>query len=905
MKKATLFIAPLGAKNKKDVLFKEIVSRYSHTNDYSDVLYIGPNRSVLSAAGNLFFNYLQKTRSKSAYIPFQSLTIKQLASNLHEAYGESTAISDSVRTLMIAEILNERNIGYARLLSSLYRKIRNHLPDKSLSGLKNEIRRLIFEEVAGKRAVKAIEALESYEDELKEKILIDPEGILLEGIAFITSDAGRSMFDKTTLIIDGFFDPTPLEMEVIRTLIDKAENVMVLVEEHTEILKYFRLHGEGMAEKRLDKATQRKNRGYFAYPSIEEEVEGIAKEIKKLLLEGMPPGDIAVCFPSLSRYLPMLQRVFKKHGIPQSIGEYNLSATMPFTLLEEIITCIEEDYPRSDLLSILTSPYLPSIPDIIKEKAVTYSYRAGIVKGKESWLSIKQTLLNAPGPDTHDDEREELDAFQSGLTSVIKTFEALKLKKDILSFTDSFESTLNKLGFINSLETSGPGKEASGKIMAQLSELRQFAGIIHASDIPGFYLRYLLQDLKGSNENREGVKVLPLEIAAGLETRILFFGGILEGDFPSRPDIDPILPENVKKALGIPHLEYYLKRQKLYFNRLLNTSELEPHFSAPYADGDKIFLPSPFLDWGKAANPVRTNLFSEEEVLVREGSIHKDMQKTTFSWSGKMLNAKKDSGAFQKRLGMITRGHFSVTNIDFYRKCPLRFYIEKVLGLEMEAPPKYEVEARLWGSLAHKTMEYVFDNGDIDLDLLDKEIFKGLEKSLKQFPIGDFWSGVAKEIFRNMLPMIKEQENEIRLTGYSPHKMEHALKTEINGIKLKGKIDRIDFKSESGNQKPEETAILIDYKTGSIDSDSLQLPLYASMWQEESSIPVEKVGYYSLKEGRVSWYPKKKITMDEFMHNALERTEAIVTKIMAGEFPALPAKNSECRYCYHSPFCEK
>ncbi len=249
-----------------------------------------------------------------------------------------------------------------------------------------------------------------------------------------------------------------------------------------------------------------------------------------------------------------------------------------------------------------------------------------------------------------------------------------------------------------------------------------------------------------------------------------------------------------------------------------------------------------------------------------------------------------------------------MTNIDYYRKCPLRFYIEKVLGLEMEIPPKYEVESRLWGNLAHKTMEHVFKDGDIDLDLLDEKILEGLEKSLQQFPIGDFWSKVAREIFSNMLPMLKEQENAIRLDGFSPHSVEQSITAEINGLKLKGKIDRIDKKFSSRNSKNEqndEAVILLDYKTGAVDSDSLQLPLYACMWQEESSTPVEKTGYYSLREGRVIWYPKKKMTMDEYIQPALQRTEELINKMMSGEFPADPYKESECRYCYHSPLCKK
>jgi ATP-dependent helicase/nuclease subunit B len=690
--------------------------------------------------------------------------------------------------------------------------------------------------------------------------------------------------------------------------------------------------------KRLERPVYRKKTRYYSYPSVEEEVEGIARGVKKLILEGVNPWEITVCFPILSKYLPMLRRVFRKYGIPVSIGEYNLSTTQAIVTLEEMITCVEEDYPRSDFLSLLTSPYFPSIPDVVKERSVAYSYRAGIVKGKESWLSIKEILLNSPKDNISDDEKERLREFQKEIKSIIEIIEGLKQKKDVFSFIDTFESVLNEFGFFDSLEAAAPslGEELSDKITSQFSELRHFAGIyesgLHNFDTPGFYLRYLLQDLKGSDERKDGVKIIPFELAAGIETGELFFGGILEGEFPSRPEIDPILPEQVKKALGMPYLEYYLKRQKLYFKRLLNATVHDPYFSCPSADGDKVFLPSPFLDWGETVNPPTLNMFSEEDVLVREGSIRQSgMESKIFRGvnvtrsSGEMFHDRNSLGVLRQRIGAMFKGFFSVTDIDYYRKCPLRFYIEKVLDLAMETPPKFEVESRLWGSLAHKTMEYLYKDGDINLDELDEKIFQGLEKSLKHFPIGDFWSRVAKEIFRKLLPAIKEQENNIRMQGLGPYLVEKNMKAEINGLRLRGKIDRVDIrkqKSEVGVRNPQpvtrnsqpatrnsqsatrNTVILLDYKTGAVDNDSLQLPLYAGIWQENSSEPVEKLGYYSLKEGRVSWYPKK-VEMEEFINNALKYAEDAVNRMKKGMFPPDPFKAGECRYCHHSPLCNK
>jgi hypothetical protein len=196
----------------------------------------------------------------------------------------------------------------------------------------------------------------------------------------------------------------------------------------------------------------------------------------------------------------------------------------------------------------------------------------------------------------------------------------------------------------------------------------------------------------------------------------------------------------------------------------------------------------------------------------------------------------------------------------------------------------------------------------VDPEMLEEKILEGLEKGLEHFPIGGFWSMVAKEIFLKIMPALKEQENDIRIEGFRPYMVEKSIKAEVGGLKLRGKIDRVDKKCQMPNakcqkDKEDSTVILLDYKTGGIDKDSLQLPLYAFMWQETSSETVEKVGYYSLKEGRVKWYPGKRTGMEEFIGNAVQSAEELAGKIRKGIFPPEPFKPTECRYCDHSPLC--
>jgi CRISPR/Cas system-associated exonuclease Cas4 (RecB family) len=956
--KGSVFLAPAGARDKKGPIFREIVSLYPE-GDFSSVLYLSPNSFVLREAERDFFSYLMKNPKRTAYIPFRSFTLKQLAIKLHEACDKRGIVSDCVRPLLISEMLGGKNIGYADLLSGLLKKFRHYIPDKDLSQTRGEIGMQIFEEKAAERAREAISALEMYEDVLKKRGLVDSEDMLKNSITYIKEHVNAehrvqspqatrrggstehrqqikdlhlnpcppscfckkaaglespNPFSYSTLVIDGFFDPTPLELKIIKTVMDIAGNVYVMVEEGAEFFNYLKENIKEITVKRLSRPVTRKSSGYFTFPSMEDEVEGIAKGIKDRILQGMKPWDIVVTFPRMPKYLPMLRRVFKKHGVPVSLAERELSNERPFMAIEDMISCLQNDYPRSDFLSFLASPHFPAVPSVVREWAVDYSFRAGIVKGKESWLNISNTLLNFAKEDLSGSSEDRFREFQKGIEGIIHLLEEISEQKSLSAFVETVESVLKRLGFFDSV--SGDSDDISDELSAQLSELRSFAGLyvtdMHDINKPLLYLRTLLRDLKSFGRKRDGVRVVPFELLAGLEPDAIFIGGMTEDDFPSRPVIDPILPEKVKKSLGMPYLEYYLNRQRRYFRRLLNLSRFEPCFSCPSAEGDKLFLPSPLLDWEAVRRPLAMDINTEEDVLIMGGYAKNSGTVSGILWDNEPDFNKRALRILRGKIGNGNRGYLNVTDIDSYRKCPLRFYIEKVLRLQMDKPPRYEVESRLWGILAHKVMEYLFKEGDVGSEEMEERVFKGLKKGLEQFPIGDFWSRVAGEIFKRLLPQLKSQEEEIRVLGFSPYKVEVSLKTEAGSLRLKGKIDRVDSKIQdsrgqgvkgSGKKdKRHKTVILLDYKTGMADRDSLQLPLYAFMWQRNYAEDVQKTGVYSLRDGRVAWFPKRD-SMEDYIQSAVKAADNIIKNIKEGVFSAGPYKEQECRYCYHSPLC--
>ena len=918
MKKGTIFITPLDHRNRRNALFREIIS-ICPEGDYSRLMYITPTVSALEEGRKQFFKF-QQARSKNSYIPFRTMTIQHLCHSLEELYGGKETISNALKPIILSEILDDRDLGYSRLLSELMGNIRHYLPGTGLHRIKQTVGELIFEEKTLLRAVRAIEDLETYEQELVKRSLLDEDGLLLTCIPI-----AKEHLELEILVLDGFFDPTPLEKEILSCLMDKAEEVYAIALEKSEFAEFLidgnpktsspnlsRGHGRPFTIQRLARNTEHGARNteyraqsyvFYSYPSMEDEVEGIARTVKGLIIEGVRPQEIIISFPSLAKYLPMVRRIFQKHGIPACIFRYNLSTSKPLVAIKGLIACVEGNYPRDDFLSVITSRYFPNIPHILKEWAIFYSNRAGIIKGKDAYLSLKTTIINSVENELTEEERNRLNDIQKEIRNVIRLLEKLREEKTFASFLNAVESVLNRLGFFDSIDEAL--KEA---IHHELFALKRFAGLFASgSNSSGFekfisYLKHRMISIVAGDEDNGGVRVVPLEEAVELEAEALFFGGMCEGEFPSRPGIDPILPEKAKKALGLPYLDRYLERQKKYFERLLHVSKREPYFSYPSQEADKLFLPSPFLDWAKVLSPSVPNIPTEEDILIAKGTLQKkDFSATLWQaqYSGGLIK-----GILEKRFGRAA--FIKVTDIEAYRQCPLRFYIEKVLGLGEDRPPRFEIEARLWGKLSHKALEYLYRDGDVEIESLKSRLMAGLNNALKDFPVAELWSRVAREIFEMLVPCLLEQEIALRNEGYTPYKVEAKLKGEVNGLRLKGKIDRIDIKrlrEENG-----EVVALIDYKTGSAQSsiDSLQLPLYAALWQSNPPLLkggfVEKVGFYSLKDGHIDWYPRK-TTIKDFIEEALTEAKSLVAGMREGRFGTESVKDDSCYGCHHRALC--
>jgi ATP-dependent helicase/DNAse subunit B len=827
------------------------------------------------------------------------MTIKQLSKRLYSLYGDKPIIARPLIPIIISG-LSDRGMGFSSIISDFIEELKQYRPQKDIKAIMAEFKDVFSElgipEDGTKRAMDAIELFRKYQELLNKHNALDENDLLRECPQLIK----MHNYNPETLILDGFYELTPIEETVLKRLIEHSKRVFISIHydanftEITNSFISFLKNNFTIVETALTSEKKELEPPFHSYPGIDEEVEAIARHIKNLFISGKNRtlDNIIVTFPKLHIYSEIVERVFRRYGIPYTFSVSKpLGKTRPFLDLIAMLESAVDDYPRLPFSQFLISPYFKKMPEIFRHWIPSISLNSGIIKGKDSWLNLQNSELR---------KGHRLSEINKGLKWVFKKLAPLEFIKDKGTYRKICE-TLYKL--LTELDFSDGGidlKEQTTNILKELSLIDNFIlpevnnkGLRHFIDS----LRHILNATETEIEGT-GVQVIGFFELRGIEPEYLYMGGLRDGDLPLMPDIDHILPDSVRTSLGLVNMKRYLHLQRFIFQLLMDSSE-NLHLSYPAMEGDKLFLPSPFLPWKAEIREEIPGILCKEEELIRKG-------KDPLSSHVKEISNIKDK-FIKKKYGEDS--YIRVTDIDSYRTCPRKFFIEKILRLEPPEIKEYEVEARLLGTIIHKIMEELISRPFVSLDELMVSAEKILERLLKEQPVEDYWGELIKDSFLSILPEIYEVEGNLRDEGYSFMEAEHPVEGEvIKGIKLRGKIDRVDRKDNEVE--------LIDYKTGGADLSrtkvikngaNLQLFLYA-MLMKLLGLKVSRAGIYSLKDLKITWVPTSRDrregrTIEDYIEISLKYLEETISRLRKGDFTALPIDEQACRNCHERPYC--
>ena len=865
---------PGAGKAHRELLSAALID--GSTRDHSNKYIIFPTRHLLEDRRNLVHGSLG-----DCYIPPCMMTLNQLATHVFKVNSKWRIFPREFVAPAIS-LLSGISIGYATLVADFISEIRLHFPDADHAGIRKRLEEAFVkentpEEVAA-RSFECLGFMEQFESSLATEGFIDSSAIIT---------AVSTHLDNTrisTLILDGFYELTPTELNFVNALVRQAENTIALVPvSHpgddlkycysTELANEFNVIPETLETKEKSPTLE-----YFPAKGMEHEAEAIARDIKANWLNSRNRDfeNTWIVFPKLAPYRALIGRVLNRYGIPHCFSkERSLLESAPYRDLMAMLDALNSDFQRVPFARMLQSPYFENIPAEVRDATPSVSLAAGLIRGKGAWRRV----FKARG-------------LLKECNIILKALEPLNASNSTTfgSYLNDLLDVLARLGFAPGEEGLSETEEALGRI-AQLDPI--FAGSKKGVSLEEFTeaVRCALGASSTTNVTKgsAGVNISELFEVRGLEPKMMYMGGLKDGDIPAKQDMDLILPDRVRRRLGLVDMNRFMHLQSHIFTRLTAASG-GFYLSYPTMDGDKLYLPSIFLSNGKESDLSVKGVYCTEELLTSGNSAP--------------LTPKEISSIPFIKKGASIR----VTDIDSYRSCPRRHFIEKVLRLEPPEIEQYEVDARELGIITHEVMEKLISG---PLPSLEELLLKAeyiLDSVLAKSGLDQYLASLMKESFLALVPDIHELESSLEAEGLKHYESEVEVRGEVDGINLRGKIDRIDRKDDG-------SVSLIDYKTGTVPmsgvgvqrGENLQLFIYAAMLATRGE-KLERVGIYSLKDIKLKWVPNSRDIdngndTSALMDAASGFVKETASEMALGSYPARPLKESWCVNCHERPYC--
>ncbi len=521
---------------------------------------------------------------------------------------------------------------------------------------------------------------------------------------------------------------------------------------------------------------------FFEIPNIHLEAEFIADKINKLtseMKEKNSPDKLAIVLPEHRVLFPFLSCFENRNNVPINITmgypfkntDLGIFIEALFKVLIELSLNIKKDkrfrISSNSILRLLDT----SIFNLLK------------VNDKEVF-QIKEDIFNNENPVVEFCEDSEILNFlklflDNDLYVAFKEFYKLIEIKEELKFTNQilnyfYENVVTSLKILN-------GRKIDIFFSYQL--LNEF---INDLTIPF-----------------EGHPLQGVQIMGMLEARMLSFDTVIiadvnEGILPSGDKIDPLLPDDIKKSLGLASFKEKEQLMKYNFCRLIYSAK-------------KVFI---LYKIGTSSNEKNIRSRFVEQLILQKEVLDNEKPKID-SFYIKLPQFKRPNDKIEKTedvFNYFRSKKFSPSAIDEYMRCPYLFYLKRIKNIKEKINLNIEYEADKVGIFVHSLFEKGFKpfvNKNIDKDIY-KEIFKNIINNIENFP-KDFskFSEFQLESLKIIIKYRIEKYFNVTLSDFKEFKLLGTEKNfESKSLRLSGKIDRIDEIDSS-------IIRIIDYKTGS------------------------------------------------------------------------------------------
>jgi len=915
--------------NHFDYLAKEIKKYY---NPYS-FLFIGPTGHYVRQVSDKFAVLLGKTINKDSFMVInQYVTEKLLKNNMDAVYFDrdflKAFIAEKVEELLKA---HEKNIdSYYDFLRVVSRS--KGIIDYILDLFEKAWELNNSENIQIPTYYKEIETILNQDGNLP-KLLKE----LLREIALFFQKT-ENIFDpittykwyienaeffenqKETLVISGFFDLTPLIRKTLQKLFEKSQNVYFYVwqkisdrafKEIDEVYKFLEENNFQIGEIKPIKLNLKTFTEGFSFKNPSSEIKNICGKIKRLIINGVKPGDIAVVAPN-NQIMFQLSEEMKDMSIPHNIsGTVKLSESKIVKMLLQPLKTIFSGYEIEDILALIESPYVPNRkltmdqveelfkefgfltidlkPSLITEKNIEEIFLAPINEKIEKLSQIKED-------DTYQERVDKIEEYKNFSEIIKTTFDLLisiekNMKNDFFEWYKNFaKETINNISLFKNdqyLNDESIMKELNAlfKFSEILTKLQKYKSVLFKNKKVSWETLYkILNNLlnvetyKTSLRYSNSVEIFDVSTARFVGKKYKFFVHFVDSYYPSF-NINPLILQTKSNSRNFASYIEEIERR----NTILSFIFSEKNFiSYPTASlkGEPI-LPSQYMK--EFCNSIKQE--KEEDILPNPKNIYSIQDKEIFTALQKRGNLLKSSEKEWLRSFQIST--LSHSKISSYVDCPFYFFLREIAKVKPISKDKTYLYK---GILIHRILKEIFDKNlfsnseEINVEEIKKlvekeynEIFRNemAQYSLpKMIKIDEYSNLLSNFLFENL-----SEEGYLKIVGkFKLHRkktkeLETQYKTSLQfkdkDYEFEVRIDRIDeldknYSNFIGKNSKEvqknitesqkKSLAIIDYKSSLKKIYAEQLLLYDLVYRK--SIKAENFDTFLIFFNTSGDYPK-------------------------------------------------
>ena len=392
-----------------------------------------------------------------------------------------------------------------------------------------------------------------------------------------------------------------------------------------------------------------------------------------------------------------------------------------------------------------------------------------------------------------------------------------------------------------------------------------------------------------------------LEVALD-DSSVIFLCDINEGILPKVKTSDIFLPDKLRAKLGMSCGEDIIRRDR-YYLRLLLDKDAKTYLFACRQSLDGSYRTLSRLLCDESEDPIDRARYVEE--------FYANTQSGATNLYASLFLPKFAKGALPDSLIKTIRASLSsisASNLNAFRECPFKFALRQI-GVHRDDMIFREMVPTVYGTLAHHVMQKFAEAkiaGSLPSD----------EESMNAF-LSETLQSLCRKFFGTSLPplasfQIMQLQEKLALftrehmnwekEGWEIVMAEKKFEKEIKGVKLTGKLDRLDRDTTSRN-----AVCVIDYKTGAAAKSEeemlqdLQLPAYLKLL--EDSFPPEVARLYAFVSFSADKTQEKVYTQVNFGGASSSLIEETIENILNSDFGNI-FPNRKCEYCPYRTLCE-